>query len=339
MGRAERERRPARPSSSCLPGGGSNNELALHCLHYCQGDIKATLEMLLFSQPIPLRDYHYSGSDMWTDSEKSLFSAGLQTHGKDFSRIHKLVKTKTVSQCVEFYYLSKRLQDKQKKQKEEESRDGMNEQLKNITPLCQPVARQFGLEEAVPVPSLASFFPCKLCGKMFYKIKSRNAHMKIHRQPQEDWTDRQLQQQILTQRLALGHTNSLMPTLSSDLLQSQAPALTFDLSGLPGASNNSNNAENALRSSVSSSTVTLSHAGVLNPSTIVTYSNVSASNSHVITNTDESDSNQRQPTTVLPFHPSWSAYGHGNNHAAFYYSSEGRDSAEAVEGKQPVTWQ
>lgn len=25
-------------SSSCLPGGGSNSELALHCLHSCQGD-------------------------------------------------------------------------------------------------------------------------------------------------------------------------------------------------------------------------------------------------------------------------------------------------------------
>lgn len=25
-------------SSSCLPGGGSNTELALHCLHYCHGN-------------------------------------------------------------------------------------------------------------------------------------------------------------------------------------------------------------------------------------------------------------------------------------------------------------
>lgn len=163
--------------------------------------------------------------------------------------------------------------------------------------------------------------------------------MKIHRQPQEDWSDRQLQQQILSQRLALGHPNNLIPTLSSDLLQSQAPALTFDPSGLSGASNNSNNAENVLRSSVNSSTVTLSHAGILNPSTIVTYTNISASNSHVIANTDVSDSNQRQPTSVLPFHQSWSSYGHGANPAAFYYNPEGRDDVEAVEGKQPVTWQ
>jgi len=26
-------------------------------------------------------------------------------------------------------------------------------------------------------------FPCKLCGKVFYKVKSRNAHMKSHRPP------------------------------------------------------------------------------------------------------------------------------------------------------------
>lgn len=34
------------------------------------------------------------------------------------------VRTKTVSQCVEFYYLTKKLVDKQKKLKEEECRDG-----------------------------------------------------------------------------------------------------------------------------------------------------------------------------------------------------------------------
>jgi len=42
------------------------------------------------------------------------------------------VRTKTVCQCVEFYYLSKKLQDKQKKQKEEENRDTLVEQQKNV---------------------------------------------------------------------------------------------------------------------------------------------------------------------------------------------------------------
>uniref|UniRef100_UPI0037E98888 uncharacterized protein n=1 Tax=Semicossyphus pulcher TaxID=241346 RepID=UPI0037E98888 len=282
-------------SSSCVPGGGSNTELALHCLHSCQGDMMVVI-------------------------------------------CGQTVRTKTVSQCVEFYYLSKKLQDKQKKQKEEESRDVEMEQQKSITPICQPVDRQFGVEEAVPVPSLASFFPCKLCGKMFYKIKSRNAHMKIHRQPQEDWSDRRLQHQILTQRQALGLPNNLMATPGSNLLQPQAPALTFSSSGLHG---NSNNADNVLNSVANSHGITPSNASVLNPSTVVTYSNIAASNSHVITNIDGADSNQREPTSYIPFHQSWGSFGHSQNPATFYCSAEAKEDVGAgtLEGKEPINWQ
>ncbi|XP_056224345.1 uncharacterized protein LOC130164010 isoform X1 [Seriola aureovittata] len=325
-------------SSSCLPGGGSNTELALHCLHYCHGNTMATLEMLLFSQPSPTGDYHYSGSDFWTDTEKSLFSTALGTYGKDFSLIQKMVSTKTVSQCIEFYYLSKKLLDKQKKQKEEESRDGELERQKSATPICQPMDKQFGLEEAVPVPSLASYFPCKLCGKMFYKIKSRNAHMKIHRQPQEDWTDRRLQHQLLTQRLALSRTANLMSTSGSNLLPTQAPALTFPSSGLTGTSSN---ADNILNSVTNSNAITPSNANVLDPSTAVTYGNIAASNSHVITNIGTSDSNQREPTTILPFHQSWGSFGHGPNTAAFYCNSDGKEDVGtgSVGGKEQINWQ
>lgn len=42
------------------------------------------------------------------------------------------VSTKTVSQCVEFYYLSKKHLDKLRKQKEEETRDGELEQQKSV---------------------------------------------------------------------------------------------------------------------------------------------------------------------------------------------------------------
>ena len=42
------------------------------------------------------------------------------------------VRTKTLSQCVELYYLSKKLQDKQKKQREEEIREAVMEQQKNV---------------------------------------------------------------------------------------------------------------------------------------------------------------------------------------------------------------
>ncbi|GLD53648.1 transcriptional-regulating factor 1-like protein [Lates japonicus] len=326
-------------SSSCLPGGGSNTELALHCLHYCHGNTMATLEMLLFSQPSPTGDYHYSGSDFWTDTDKSLFSTTLGTYGKDFSLIQKMVRTKTVGQCIEFYYLSKKLLDKQKKQKEEENRDGELELQKSETPICQPADRQFGLEEVVPVPSLASFFPCKLCGKMFYKIKSRNAHMKIHRQPQEDWTDRRLQHQLLTQRLALNRAANLMPTSGSNLLPPQAPVLTFASAGLAGTSSNNTNADNI--SVTNSNAITPNNTSVLDPSTAVTYSNIAASNSHVLTNIDASDSNQRESTTVLPFHQSWGSFGQNLNPAAFYCSTEGKeDTGAGTAGvKEPINWQ
>ncbi|XP_041821635.1 uncharacterized protein LOC121626945 isoform X2 [Chelmon rostratus] len=328
-------------SSSCLPGGGSNTELALHCLHHCQGNTMATLEMLLFSQPSPTGDYHYSGSDSWTDSEKSLFSAALGTYGKEFSLIQKMVRTKTVCQCVEFFYLTKKLQDKQKKQKEEENRNGQMEEQKSTTPTCQPVNRQFGLEETLPVPSLASFFPCKLCGKMFYKIKSRNAHMKIHRQPQEDWTDRRLQHQLLTQRLALSRPTNLMPTPGSNLLPLQAPARTFSSSGLPGMPSNNSNADNVVNSVTNSNTIAPSNASVLDPSTMVTYSNIAASNSHVITNIDGGGSNQREPTSILPFHQSWGSFGHGPDPATFYCNTDGKEDVGAgtVGGKEPLNWQ
>nr|XP_020465806.1 uncharacterized protein LOC109965824 [Monopterus albus]XP_020465807.1 uncharacterized protein LOC109965824 [Monopterus albus]XP_020465808.1 uncharacterized protein LOC109965824 [Monopterus albus] len=321
-------------SSSCLPGGGSNTELALHCLHHCHGSTMATLEMLLFSQPSPAGDYHYAGSDFWTDTEKNLFSTALESYGKDFSLIQKMVRTKTTCQCVEFYYL-----DKQKKLKEEQNRDRELEQQKSVTPICQRADRQFGLQEAVPVPSLASFFPCKLCGKMFYKIKSRNAHMKIHRQPQEDWADRQLQQQFLTQRLALSRSTNFIPTPGSDLLSPQAPALTFSSSGLTGTSGSNNNADNV--SATSSSVITPSNASVLDPSTTVTYSNIAALNSHVITNIDAGEPSQREPTTVLAFNPSWGTFEHGPDPAAFYCNTEGKEHVGAgiVGGKEPVSWQ
>ncbi|XP_068444181.1 transcriptional-regulating factor 1-like [Clinocottus analis] len=328
-------------SSSCMPGGGSNTELTLHCLHSCQGNTMDTLEMLLLSQPSPTGDYHYSGSDCWTDSEKSLFSATLGTYGKAFSLIQKTVRTKTVCQCVEFYYLSKKLQDKQKKQKEEENRDALMEQQKNATPIFQPMERQFGLEEAVPAPSLASYFPCKLCGKMFYKIKSRNAHMKIHRQPQEDWTERRLQHQLLTQRMALSRPTNLMPSPDSNLLPTKAAALTFPSSGLAGRSSNNKNADNVLNIVTNNNAILPSHASVLEPSDGLTYSNISASNSRVITNIDGCDSNQREPTAVLPLHQPWGSYGHGPAPTIFYCNTEGKDTVGigTVGGKEPINWQ
>ncbi|XP_041093968.1 uncharacterized protein LOC121306293 [Polyodon spathula] len=188
--------------SSCLPGGGTNRELALHCLSRTRGDVLAALEMLLLGTPFTQRahsltDYHYTGSDVWTSNERRLFNKAFTTHSKNFGMIQKTVKSKRVSQCVEFYYLCRKGQEHQKKLRGTLEREGgwsgqgfKQEAGESMAfPCAQPMKIQPAVEGVEPSPPVASNFPCKQCGKMFYKIKSRNAHMKIHRQ-QEDWRER-----------------------------------------------------------------------------------------------------------------------------------------------------
>ncbi|XP_069064845.1 mitotic deacetylase-associated SANT domain protein [Pleurodeles waltl] len=99
--------------SGILPGAGTNQELALHCLHEAKGNILAALTRLLVKRPRrplnhPLAEYHYTGSDRWTTTEKKLFNKGIAIYKKDFLLVQKLIKTKTVAQCVEFYYTYKK---------------------------------------------------------------------------------------------------------------------------------------------------------------------------------------------------------------------------------------
>ncbi|XP_061109689.1 transcriptional-regulating factor 1 [Conger conger] len=257
--------------SSILPGGGTNMEFALHCLFQCQGDFMATLDRLLMQKPLrhrlkPLADYHYAGSDNWTLAEKKQLNRAFILHHKDFFLIQKMVKTKTVSQCVEYYYTWKKRLRLGKRQparpvslgsergphtpkSQEEEQGGVKQEVKaHWSPdLDCPAANQIGdfgcdllaraansttqhalhspasirsrpgsaprptLERILPSPSLqpaldsaplpalgsaspssadpAHIFPCKECGKVFLKIKSRNAHMKTHRQQDDpqDW--------------------------------------------------------------------------------------------------------------------------------------------------------
>lgn len=161
------------------------------------------------------------------------------------------------------------------------------------------------------IRSLYFLFPCS---RMFYKIKSRNAHMKIHRQPQEDWTDRRLQHHLLTQRLG------------SNLLPPQVPAQTFSSSSLPGTTSNSSIADHVLNSLTNSNTMAPNNASPLDPS---------------ITDIDGKDSNQREPTTILPFHQSWGSFGHGPESGAFFCNTEGKDNVGTgtVGAKEPINWQ
>lgn len=278
--------------SSALPGGGTNSEFALHSLFEAKGDVMAALEMLLLRKPVrlkchPLANYHYAGSDKWTSLERKLFNKALATYSKDFIVVQKMVKSKTVAQCVEYYYTWKKImrlgrkhrtrlaeiiddcmtseeeeeleeeeedmEEDRKSTKEEESEvpktpepppvpvlaptegpplqalgqpsgsficempncgavfssrqalngharihGGTNQVTKArgaIPPGKQkPGGAQSGYCSVKSSPSHSTtsgetdpttIFPCKECGKVFFKIKSRNAHMKTHRQQEE----------------------------------------------------------------------------------------------------------------------------------------------------------
>ncbi|KAK2857158.1 hypothetical protein Q5P01_005893 [Channa striata] len=88
--------------SSVIPGGGVSPEYALHILSESRGDFLRTVEKLLST---PESSVDHAG---WSAAERRLLVKSLQLHRKDFSRIQKAVQTKSLSQCVEFYYLWKK---------------------------------------------------------------------------------------------------------------------------------------------------------------------------------------------------------------------------------------
>lgn len=244
--------------SSVMSGGGTNPELAMHCLHECRGDVMEALEMMLVKNPIfsrnhHLANYHYAGSDCWTVDEKRYFNKGISAYRKDFFMVQKLVRTKTVAQCVEFYYTYKKQakvgrngtstygpsdpeesfpvmnvkEEENYSNQQEGTQDHVDERLQDVTKTLQdnenkradvahvdqkngPAVESSGLMPAAqpsfktpsPAPpkprsdntgkksraATASksqgepegIFPCKKCTRVFYKVKSRSAHMKSH---------------------------------------------------------------------------------------------------------------------------------------------------------------
>ncbi|XP_045701332.1 zinc finger protein 541 [Phyllostomus hastatus] len=205
--------------SSVMPGGGTNLELALHCLHEAQGDVQVALETLLLRGPQkpqthPLTDYRYTGSDIWTPVEKQLFKKAFCAHKKDFYLIHKTIQTKTVAQCVEYYYIWKKmikfdcgrapgLEKRLKREPEEADRteakvtgSPRERPSHRPTPELKMKTKGYRRESILNsspntgpkrTPELSgsaegqSVFPCRECERVFDKIKSRNAHMKRHR--------------------------------------------------------------------------------------------------------------------------------------------------------------
>ncbi|TSN67096.1 ELM2 and SANT domain-containing protein 1 [Bagarius yarrelli] len=283
--------------SSALCGGGTNQELALHCLHESKGDIMEALALLLLKKPhlpqispsgrLPLlchKPYQLStgggqgwlgllgevvgvdqgcllemctvGSDSWTPEERRHFNKGISTYKKDFFMVQKMVNSKTVAQCVEFYYTYKKQvkigrngtllygeaeppetraeeeevdykgsQKFDSRREEEDDRkwevsgdrkkesspdrvtqclrasestgavlvlrnqeDGRREHpavaMSHVTtvppkPRQESTVRKSGVGTKGPAGQEGEF-PCKKCGRIFYKVKSRSAHMKSH---------------------------------------------------------------------------------------------------------------------------------------------------------------
>uniref|UniRef100_A0A8C7Z905 Mitotic deacetylase associated SANT domain protein a n=1 Tax=Oryzias sinensis TaxID=183150 RepID=A0A8C7Z905_9TELE len=226
--------------SSVLEGGGTNQELVLHCLHE-SGVFRLLIHVFL------------TGSDRWTREEKRYFNKGISAYRKDFFLVQTLVQTKTVAQCVEFYYTYKKqvkigrnsiltfgppdspsgkhteavvdVKSSQlpKENQEEREDDGQKEKLYesherpvdrslqvhdyvsiNTTPTAVLVFKEpeaikkepqsFSVsprnraeptaKKAKPQPKPPqdpnAVFPCKKCGRVFSKVKSRSAHMKSH---------------------------------------------------------------------------------------------------------------------------------------------------------------
>ncbi|XP_054178299.1 zinc finger protein 541 isoform X4 [Homo sapiens] len=148
--------------SSVMPGGGTNLELALHCLHEAQGNVQ--------------------------------------------------IQTKTVAQCVEYYYIWKKmikfdcgrapgLEKRVKREPEEVERteekvpcSPRERPSHHPTPKLKtksyrresilsssPNAGSKRTPELLGSAESQGIFPCRECERVFDKIKSRNAHMKRHR--------------------------------------------------------------------------------------------------------------------------------------------------------------
>ncbi|XP_037751721.1 transcriptional-regulating factor 1 isoform X6 [Chelonia mydas] len=201
--------------SSVLPGGGTNSEYALHSLFESKGDIMVALEMLLLRKPVrlkchPLANYHYAGSDMWTPLERRLFNKALSTYSKDFIFVQKMVKSKTVAQCVEYYYTWKKImhlgrkhrtrlaeirddcltsgeeEDLEDEEEMEEERKYVKEEESEMQKSPEPPPIALGAPvDLPPLQSLtfsAASFICEMpnCGAVFSSRQALNGHARIH---------------------------------------------------------------------------------------------------------------------------------------------------------------
>ncbi|OUC44349.1 Myb-like DNA-binding domain protein [Trichinella nativa] len=204
-------------NSPAVLGGGLNSELAWHLLYDCGGNVKeAALRLLNSENPFPeghpLHSCNYPDVHMWSPEEIETFETALLKFDKDFNEISKKVRTKSVQQCISFYYSWKTLFKKsyRKYRRTKQQREYLELGMKRSLRSCSPAAVEQNsnpksnytagsvamatsaevtnagtgtgaativnakgtspaVSETVIVPTL-----------VFSKVKSRNAHMKVH---------------------------------------------------------------------------------------------------------------------------------------------------------------
>lgn len=101
-------------NSSLVYGSSNNLELGLHVLNYFDGDVEKAVKGFLnvsIELPVehPIRTYKYNETECWSTDEIKKFESAIIKNDKMFSEIASEVGTKSVKQCVEFYYLWKKV--------------------------------------------------------------------------------------------------------------------------------------------------------------------------------------------------------------------------------------
>ncbi|KAG6455454.1 hypothetical protein O3G_MSEX009219 [Manduca sexta] len=157
---------------AAMPVGGHTREFALQTLGECGGDIRAATLRLMSRPPAPTQY-----ESRWTPDEVEAFLAGLGHYDKDFYRISQLVRTKDSKQCIQFYYFWKKVT---KDYKTLYLRSWSMEQQASHGSVLVPTQSAASCTSS-PTSYESEEFPCKICGKVFNKVKSRSAHMKSHR--------------------------------------------------------------------------------------------------------------------------------------------------------------
>ncbi|KAH9417229.1 Metal ion binding [Dermatophagoides pteronyssinus] len=167
--------------SMCVNGHGNNKEYALHLLYDCGGDLIKAMSKLIQIKPTlsyehPLHDYYYANHDVWNENEIILFQKSILKFDKDFFLIADEIKTKSVKECVQFYYLwkknsidhFKRLRIlRRKRESMFYDLDSNKSQTKQIN-------------DDVDDNSNDETMTNNICGKKFRNLKSRSAHMRVH---------------------------------------------------------------------------------------------------------------------------------------------------------------